>query len=729
MVELLRLGSLILNTDDFYIKEMASGLDELIFNLSIYDENYSAVVEEAVVFYEQPYLIKAIDAGKDTAKVKCQLNLDELKATMMVNYSNGSATLTETVDGVLPAGWQFVDSSLSTIRRTIEGNYTPLEVITEAADVFGVVFRYDVKQKRVTAYRLSQFQPLGAFATRDLNMTEINYKGKSSGFYTRLYAYGKDGLTFADINDGKPYVDCNTYTDKVICAYWSDDRYTDPESLLEDAQASVNAAGVPSRSYECTVYDLAATNPELYGFQDFSLFSVIRLIDDIKGISVLYQVVEYWRYPFYPEKNMVTLSATAPKIQNQVQSIRNEIENPSSAFWATMNNAISNATDWITGTNGGYVILRQNASGQPYELLIMDTPDIATATKVWRWNQGGLGYSSNGYNGPYEAAITQDGSIVANFITTGTMQANVIKGGTLTLGGVQNGDGVCHVYDADGNLVIQMDNEGLQAYDAQIIGPSIVFGDPDGTNVIANTTSDNGGIQFTGTGKINFRTIGEFRAENAFSSTQTANRFIMSGSSSPSINVQNYKSDESGNLANQIQMYQTDEADFLYLTNYSTEGDMAANGMNLIAQGGWNAFRMRNFTAGSTTLANSFQLSNANGTADIQLVNYTPGSDRIASRLYMSATSSSNWFTLSNFDPAGNERCGLYFNQNGTFKLNSNTGGASSVYTDTGGNLNVNANNSLNLVSQTYYVVIRTNGVSHNCVWKTINGETYLCAA
>ena len=79
---MLRLGSLVLNTDDFYIKEMASGLDELIFNLSIYDENYSAVVEEAVVFYEQPYLIKAIDAGKDTAKVKCQLDLDELKAVM-----------------------------------------------------------------------------------------------------------------------------------------------------------------------------------------------------------------------------------------------------------------------------------------------------------------------------------------------------------------------------------------------------------------------------------------------------------------------------------------------------------------------------------------------------------------------------------------------------------------------------------------------------------------------
>ncbi|MFQ8581055.1 MAG: hypothetical protein ACLSA6_00230 [Holdemania massiliensis] len=46
-------------------------------------------------------------------------------------------------------------------------------------------------------------------------------------------------------------------------------------------------------------------------------------------------------------------------------------------------------------------------------------------------------------------------------------------------------------YDAEGNLVIQMDNEGLQAYDT-IIGPSIVFGDPDGTHVLADTTNNAG---------------------------------------------------------------------------------------------------------------------------------------------------------------------------------------------------------------------------------------------
>ena len=51
-----------------------------------------------------------------------------------------------------------------------------------------------------------------------------------------------------------------------------------------------------------------------------------------------------------------------------------------------------------------------------YEILIMDTDDIATAKKVWRWNKDGLGYSSTGYNGPFALAMTQDGQIVADFV-------------------------------------------------------------------------------------------------------------------------------------------------------------------------------------------------------------------------------------------------------------------------------------------------------------------------
>lgn len=61
----------------------------------------------------------------------------------------------------------------------------------------------------------------------------------------------------------------------------------------------------------------------------------------------------------------------------------------------------------------------------------MDTPDINTAQKIWVWNKNGLGYSSTGINGEFGLAVTSDGAIVADFITTGVMSADRVRTGNL----------------------------------------------------------------------------------------------------------------------------------------------------------------------------------------------------------------------------------------------------------------------------------------------------------
>ena len=132
-----------------------------------------------------------------------------------------------------------------------------------------------------------------------------------------------------------------------------------------------------------------------------------------------------------------------------------------------MANAIANATNKITGNRGGYVVLHSDANGTPYEFLVMDSPDINTAVNVWRWNLGGLGFSSTGYNGDFSSlALTMDGQINADMITTGLLSANRIRGGVLQLGGEDNGNGVMELRTADGTLVGRMDNLGLRLYGA-----------------------------------------------------------------------------------------------------------------------------------------------------------------------------------------------------------------------------------------------------------------------
>lgn len=73
-----------------------------------------------------------------------------------------------------------------------------------------------------------------------------------------------------------------------------------------------------------------------------------------------------------------------------------------------MQEAIENATDLFTGAKGGNVKVTIK-NGKPTEILIMDTDDVNTCKRVWRWNIAGFGYSDNGINGPYTTAITMDG--------------------------------------------------------------------------------------------------------------------------------------------------------------------------------------------------------------------------------------------------------------------------------------------------------------------------------
>lgn len=100
--------------------------------------------------------------------------------------------------------------------------------------------------------------------------------------------------------------------------------------------------------------------------------------------------------------------------------------------------AIARATELITGNSGGYVVL--DPPEAPQRLLIMDTPDKDTAVRVWQWNLNGLGYSRTGINGPYsDYAVTMEGVINANFIAAGTLDAGLVKVVNLSANSITSG--------------------------------------------------------------------------------------------------------------------------------------------------------------------------------------------------------------------------------------------------------------------------------------------------
>ena len=488
-------GSIPLKVDDYYIRELSSGLDELNFSISVWDEDYPLIQEESSIKEESDgqacaYLVKAIDAGKNTANVKCQIDLDEWKSVMTVGYNSGSRTFPQIVTAVKPTGWTVVNNSGIVSARTIKLDAaTPYDVLEQCRSTFtGATFRFDNIAKKITLVNMNTGQNLGAFVTRDLNLKEDNYKGKSTSFATRLYAYGKDGMSFASINGGKPYVDNFTYSSRVICAYWKDERYTIPQNLLADARAKLAEMAVPQRSFDCSVVDLAKTNPEKYSELDFVLFSYVGLIDQTRsGTKINHQIVERWLYPYYPEKNKVVLSTVAPRIQSQVTQIINSITNTNSE-WSQQQAAYYNAlTAAILGANGGSVrLLDTNDDGEPDTLYIADDPNPADAHMVWRFNYQGWAASQNGYNGPF--------TLGATFADGGTLYANVLKIMNINASNITTG-------------TINADNINVTNINGQNIKDKTIGSNPIADSAVITRTISSGSVTGGSGGKIAGSTI------------------------------------------------------------------------------------------------------------------------------------------------------------------------------------------------------------------------------
>lgn len=437
-------GGIPLRCDDYYIKQLASGLDELIFSISIWDEQYAMIQEESSIRENSgsvpagDYLVKAIDGGAKTATVKCQLDLDEWKSILNVNYNSGSNTVGTIVNAVKPTGWTVQDDSGVLYSRTIHLEAaTPFDVLEACRSTFNnITFRFDNINKKIYIINMLSGTNLGAFVTRDLNLSANDYKGKSTGFVTRLYAYGKDGLSFASINGGKPYVENHTYSNRVICAYWQDERYTIAANLLVDAQAKLDAMAIPQRSFDLSVVDLAAVDPAKYSELDFVLFSIVSLIDQTRsGSKIDHKVIERWIYPYHPEQNKVTLSTAAPRIQSQVSQIINAITNVNSDWTQQQVAYFDTLTAAILGAAGGSVrLLDTNDDGEPDTLYIADNADPAQAVMVWRFNYQGWAASTNGYNGPFSLGATFEngGTLYANILKVLNVNASNISTGTLS---------------------------------------------------------------------------------------------------------------------------------------------------------------------------------------------------------------------------------------------------------------------------------------------------------
>ena len=278
------------------------------------------------------------------------------------------------------------------------------------------------------------------------NLTDMEQDNDFTDVYTDILPYA----VFSDENTEKvitlseitlPIID-NPARPKTLIKdfteFFDDKASINENSLRNKAKNFIKANPLGVETPTLTVaFEPLWKQPEYSAILErVSLCDTVTIRHSALGITAKSKVIKTV-YDSLAEKYVsITLGTAKSNFVNTVGDIKtelSEVKTKTEHFPLLINTAVKNATSLITGQTGGYVVINTNSvSGQPYELLILDAPTIESAVNVWRWNVGGLGFSKNGYNGPYETAITSDGQIVADFITSGSLTANIIKAGVIS---------------------------------------------------------------------------------------------------------------------------------------------------------------------------------------------------------------------------------------------------------------------------------------------------------
>lgn len=301
-------------------------------------------------------------------------------------------------------------------------------------DVFGGEYEFDGFTVRLRSRR---GQDSGVSIRYGKNLTSLEQDENIAGVATGVYPFwaGEDGalVTLPEKTVDAP----GTYDFEYIIPLDLSGEFEEAPSvsaLRERAQRYVedNQIGVPSVSLSVAFQPLEQTEE----YKDMALLEKVNLCDTVTveypalGVSATAKCVKTVYDALKDRYTSIELGDAKANFVDTVLQQEKKIEKAPTASY--IQQAVLNATNLITGNKGGYVVLHDSTGdGEPDEILIMDRPDIAAAVKVWRWNSGGLGYSSTGYNGPYGTAVTQDGAIVADFITAGILNAGVIKSGRI----------------------------------------------------------------------------------------------------------------------------------------------------------------------------------------------------------------------------------------------------------------------------------------------------------
>jgi phage minor structural protein len=315
-------------------------------------------------------------------------------------------------------------------------------------DVWGGEFEFDNFVVKLHKHRGSD---RGVSIEYGKNLKDLKQEANIADCYTHLMPYAR----YSQDGEGDEKIEVYVYlSEKVLPlnnaenighskAYIMDftDRFGEGEAVTEEAlraKATAYAAaaelGVPKVNITVSFIQLWQTEE----YKNIAPLERVMMCDTVAvrfsklGVTARAKVIKTTYNTLEEKYDSVELgdakssfADTVNKQQAAIEEIKTSVKKGQAEATEQLKKAIANATSLITGHSGGYVVL--NPAEKPQEILILDAPTLEEAVNVWRWNSGGLGYSSTGYNGEYALAMTMDGAIVADFINAGILNGALLQ--------------------------------------------------------------------------------------------------------------------------------------------------------------------------------------------------------------------------------------------------------------------------------------------------------------
>ena len=447
------------------VTEERNGSYELSLQYPITGRFYSEITEGAIIKAKanetsEPQLFRIYKSSKPINGIvtySAEHISYDLNGIPLLGFSIKNATpqmaLTKAIEGAaLPCPFTAY-SNISTLNST--EILTPCSVRAllggqtgSLLDVWGGEYEFDNFTVKLYLHR---GKDNGVIIEYGKNLKDLKQESNIAECYTHLMPYAVYTVQDESGNSEEKYV---YLAEKVIPlteaedighykAFIMDfsDRFGDNEEITEEklrakATAYAAAADLGTPKVNITVSFVQLWQTEEY--KNIAPLERVKRCDTVTvrfsklGVAATSKVIKTVYNSLQEKYESVTLgdakssfANTVNKQQEAIQEIKSSVKKGQAEATEQLKKAIANATSLITGHSGGYVVL--NPAEKPQEILILDKPSIDEAVNVWRWNSGGLGYSSTGYNGEYSLAMTMDGAIVADFISAGILNGALLQ--------------------------------------------------------------------------------------------------------------------------------------------------------------------------------------------------------------------------------------------------------------------------------------------------------------